>query len=152
MGNDYLAGGDGADQMTGGLGDDRYQVNDPGDLMIEVPGEGRDVVEVESLASYTLPEHFEDLKLTDFGSVPVLTGVGNDANNELHGNGHDNILDGGRGNDRLWGGLARMSFAVVLGTIPTTLRRSGAQRRFVMCHPRERGIGSNSERPFALAI
>lgn len=104
-GNDKLGGDEGADQMTGGLGGDRYQVNDPGDLMIEAPGEGRDVVEVESLASYPLSEHFGDLKLTDFGAVPVLTGVGNDADNELHGNRYDNLLDGGQGNDRLWGGL-----------------------------------------------
>ena len=105
-GNDTLAGDDSADQMTGGIGNDRYQVNDPGDVIIEADGEGRDVVSVESLTSYTLPGHFEDLELTTNGVVPVLIGTGNSGNNELHGNFYDNVLEGGEGNDRLWGGSA----------------------------------------------
>ncbi|HJU06723.1 MAG TPA: calcium-binding protein, partial [Nitrospiraceae bacterium] len=104
-GNDTLNGQEGADSMTGGTGDDTYEINEIGDVIIEVAGGGRDRVIISELSGYLLPEHFEDLELSLNGLTPVLTGIGNDADNELRGNFYDNVLEGGAGNDRLWGGF-----------------------------------------------
>ena len=41
-GNDTLNGGRGADVMTGGLGNDIYWIDNPGDVAVELPGEGTD--------------------------------------------------------------------------------------------------------------
>jgi len=98
-GNDFLNALAGADEMTGGTGDDRYGVGDPGDLVIENPGEGFDTVTAS--ISYTLPANVEQLVLlTGFGAI---NGTANDEGNTLIGNDDNNILIGGAGSDTLEG-------------------------------------------------
>ncbi len=104
IGNDYLGGGEGHDDMIGGGGNDRYGVDDSGDIVFELPGEGNDMVEVESLREYTLPDHVEVLRLTGNGPVPILRGTGNSLDNLLEGNHYNNVLEGMDGDDKLWGG------------------------------------------------
>ncbi len=107
-GNDFLDGGAGADSLSGLAGDDVYQVDDPADLVIELPGEGTD--RINALISFTLPAHVEDLWLV--GSADT-NGTGNGVGNTLWGNaglntlsglGGDDYLDGGAGADTLIGG------------------------------------------------
>ena len=90
-GNDSLDGGSGADSMAGGDGDDVYTVDDAGDSVSEIANAGRDRVET-SLVSYTLGANVEDLRYTGSGD---FTGTGN---------GLDNVIAGGTGNDTLDGG------------------------------------------------
>lgn len=97
-GNDTLDGGVGSDRMTGGTGDDVFFVDNTGDVVVELAGEGNDTV-VSSLRSYTLLDHVENLTLT--GSA--LDGAGNAAANRILGNDLDNRLTGGDGNDALIG-------------------------------------------------
>ncbi len=52
-GNDVMVGGAGADTMLGGEGNDRYGVDDPLDLVTELPGAGTDTVWT-TLSSYAL--------------------------------------------------------------------------------------------------
>jgi Ca2+-binding RTX toxin-like protein len=108
-GNDTLTGGAGDDELTGGLGkdvliggqeNDVYSVDDAGDKLVELAGQGRDRVE-SSLKSFTLGVNFEDLELKD----GALNGTGNTLENEITGNAAGNKLDGGAGDDDIEGGL-----------------------------------------------
>ncbi|MCB4821290.1 family 16 glycosylhydrolase [Roseicella aerolata] len=98
-GDDWLDGGAGADTLIGGLGDDTYVVDDPSDLVVELPGEGLD--SVQSSVTFTLGVALENLRLT--GTAPIA-GTGNELDNRIIGNAAANTLDGGAGNDWLDGG------------------------------------------------
>ncbi len=62
--NNILDGVTGADTMIGGKGDDTYYVDNAGDSVVELAGEGVDVV--QSSISYTLGDQLENLILLDF--------------------------------------------------------------------------------------
>jgi Ca2+-binding RTX toxin-like protein len=93
-GNDTLDGGPGADAMTGGTGNDIYFVDNPGDTVTELPGEGTDTV--RSSIDYRLGNNVENLVLTGTADI---NGWGNTLNNTLTGNAGSNLLAGGLGND-----------------------------------------------------
>jgi len=98
-GNDSLEGTTGNDSMLGGLGDDAYGVNAPGDVIVELPGQGID--RVGANISWVLGDNLEGLTLT--GAAPI-SGTGNALPNTLTGNAAANVLDGAAGNDTLSGG------------------------------------------------
>ena len=116
-GDDSLDGGAGADTLEGGSGNDILVVDNTGDIVIELGGEGVDIV--QSSVSYTLDPTVENLLLTTGG----LTGTGNaytnritgssgsdtlyglDGNDTLFGGDGADLLDGGNGNDSMVGGL-----------------------------------------------
>jgi len=101
--NDVLVGTSGTDTMAGGAGDDRYYVNQPGDLALENAGEGYD--RVLAGVSYVLPTGSEIEKLTtddNFSTAPIdLTG--NEFAQYLFGNAGANRLDGAGGADVMVG-------------------------------------------------
>jgi Ca2+-binding RTX toxin-like protein len=97
VGNDTLFGSIGLDSMVGGVGNDTFYFETPGDLMIELPGEGVDTV--VSAFSTTLGTQFENLTLIG----GAAEGNGNGGNNVLIGNALANVLRGGAGNDTLDG-------------------------------------------------
>jgi len=117
-GDDVVNGGAGGDDMAGGAGNDRYLVDDAGDRVHEVAGEG-DADTVVTVIDYVLPHAVERLTLS--GTAPVdgtgnadaniivgnqganrLVGLGGD--DRLLGNGGDDILIGGTGADVMIGG------------------------------------------------
>lgn len=89
-GDDVLDGGEGADLMLGGKGDDAYVVDDAGDVVVELAGEGIDTVET-TLQEYRLTDHVENLRFVGSGN---FTG---------HGNAGDNLIVSGDGDDWLVG-------------------------------------------------
>ena len=98
-GNDVLDGGQGIDTMYGGTGDDTYYVDNQADIVIELAGEGRDIV--YSSVAYAIGANIEKLTLTGTGNIAA---TGNALNNILTGNSGNNKLSGGAGNDGLAGG------------------------------------------------
>jgi Ca2+-binding RTX toxin-like protein len=127
-GNDLLDGGTGADNMRGGTGNDVYRVDNAGDAVFEMAGEGDDWV--VSTVSYTLTwdsrvETLSTLNAADTGALDltgnqfaqsiygneganVLRGL--DGNDQLVGLGGDDVLAGGKGKDVLRGGAGQDEF------------------------------------------
>lgn len=106
-GRDRLDGGRDADEMFGGGGDDRYFVDDLGDTVTELAGEGTD--QVRSSVDWTLGDDVEDLRLRGTADM----GIGNDlanviqtvaAGSFLSGFGGDDNLRGSNGMDTILGG------------------------------------------------
>lgn len=119
-GNDTLSGGTGADTMIGGAGNDTYVVDNTGDVVTELLGEGTDLI--QSSVTYTLSANAENLTLTGTSAINatgnaldnVLTG--NSANNTLTGGDGNDTLDGGSGNDTMVGGLGDDTYVVNVST------------------------------------
>ncbi|WP_421731526.1 calcium-binding protein [Brevundimonas sp.] len=99
-GNDVLNGWDGKDRMIGGLGDDTYYVDNVGDVVVEVSGEGVDLV--YSTVTYSLAgQYVEKLTLT---GTDAINATGNTLANILVGNAAANVINGGKGADTMAGG------------------------------------------------
>ena len=75
MADDTLIGGTGADHMSGGPGNDVYTVDNAGDVVTEMPGQGNN--SVYTMVDYALPTDVENL----FLGPGMLTGTGNSGNN-----------------------------------------------------------------------
>lgn len=112
-GNDednILDGAEGADELIGYLGNDKYIIDNVNDIIKENVNEGEDEV-ITKLDNYILTENIENLTLSD----KVISGKGNHLNNIINGNDEDNILDGGLGDDTLRGGRGNDTYIVLKG-------------------------------------
>ena len=123
-GDDLLVGGPGPDRMVGGPGNDTYEVDSNldvvfrgptsaptgpppvGDRVVERPDEGWDAVWAS--VDFTLPAHVEGLVLTG----AARRGFGNEAPNQIFGNGEANFLAGFGGDDELRGGAGGDTYLV----------------------------------------
>ncbi len=96
-GNDTLNGKAGADTMAGGTGEDRYFVDNAGDVVVEHVNEGAADI-VYSTISYELGAHVERIHLR---GADAVNAAGNELDNILYGhsNAAANVLSGGLGDD-----------------------------------------------------
>lgn len=99
-GHDVLSGGTGADYMEGNDGNDVYIVDNAGDSVVELSGEGTDQV-YTTLLSYTLGSELENLNFNAFSGN--FTGTGNSVANVIFGGNGNDTLSGLDGNDELRG-------------------------------------------------
>ena len=98
-----LDGGAAADQMLGGAGNDRYVVDNLGDVVSEAGGAGIDTV--MSSINFSLAAALGKVENLTLTGAATINGTGNTLANVILGNARANILSGGAGNDRLAGGL-----------------------------------------------
>jgi Ca2+-binding RTX toxin-like protein len=98
-GDDILIGEAGDDDMRGGLGNDIYYVDDAGDKVTELFGQGRDRIMSGITVDLALVgANVEDLFLT---GVLDVDGLGNNLGNFIFGSTGKNLLNGRGGNDVL---------------------------------------------------
>lgn len=101
-GNNILDGRAGADTMIGGVGKDAYHVDNAGDQVVEVAGQGADTIWTSVDYALTNAQSVETLRV----SGPAgLTLQANDLGVSLFGGAGIDTLVGGAGVDRLDGGL-----------------------------------------------
>ncbi|MFB9982695.1 calcium-binding protein, partial [Mesorhizobium kowhaii] len=106
--NDTLNGGAGADTMSGGTGNDTYWVDNAGDHVIEVNGQGID--NVQSTISFNLSgQEIENLALRTGASI---NGTGNSIANVIAGNSGNNIINGLGGADTMSGAQGNDTYYV----------------------------------------
>jgi Ca2+-binding RTX toxin-like protein len=101
-GRDTLNGGvdTAVDTLTGGLGNDVYQIDsDVHDIVDEKAGEG-DADEVVTSVSYALTSNVENLTASGNGNIAL---TGNGGANTITGNSGNNVIDGGDGADTMNG-------------------------------------------------
>ena len=115
-GNDFLNGLEGADTMVGGTGNDRYRVDNSGDVVVENAGEGTDTIEAS--ISYVLPNHVENMvwissaALSNASAAATIYQTGNALANLLVCNDGANILNGKAGADTMQGKRGNDSYFV----------------------------------------
>ena len=90
-GNDMLNGGVGGDWMLGGTGNDTYVVDNVGDVVTELDGEGTDTIQSSMSFSLAGLAFVENLTLT---GTAALSGTGNALDNIIIGNSGANVLTG----------------------------------------------------------
>lgn len=97
-GNNTLNGMAGADIMQGGYGNDRYYVDNIGDVVTEWSNQGIDTVYAS--ISYALTSNVENLTLSGSDNINA---TGNGMMNTIFGNAGNNVIDGGAGADIMKG-------------------------------------------------
>jgi Ca2+-binding RTX toxin-like protein len=115
-GNDSLVGGSGADTLIGGAGNDAYVVTDTLNTVTEAAGGGTDTVQT-SLTSFVLGDGLENLT---YNNSPLpdenFTGTGNGLNNRIQSGSGNDTLDGGGGVDTMLGGAGDDIYHVNIST------------------------------------
>lgn len=111
-GNDVLDGGAGLDILTGGRGNDTYVVDSALDKIVEMSGQGLDLVKT-ALSSYTLGVNLESLH---FMGADGHTGTGNLLNNHIVGEAGGDSLFGMAGDDTL-DGMDDLSIDMLAGGV-----------------------------------
>ncbi|MEP2718853.1 M10 family metallopeptidase [Pseudophaeobacter sp.] len=116
-GNDTLIGGagddtfqddNGADLMFGGTGNDIYYVDHAGDRIVELAGQGNDLIFVGS--TFALRDVSNAVENLSLSGTADINGTGNGLHNKIYGNSGNNILNGAWGNDTLFGGAGNDTF------------------------------------------
>lgn len=109
-GNDNINGQAGADQMTGKLGNDIYTIDNAGDTVIELLGEGTDLIR----STVSIGALFANVENATLTGTLNLNLTGNNLFNILTGNSGANVLDGGGGGeaDSMSGGAGNDTYIV----------------------------------------
>ena len=99
-GDDVLDGGEGNDTMSGGLGNDLYFYEGPGDVIIETKFDADDSV----ISDVALSGVMLNIENYGFFNASAVKFIANNIENEIVGSAFADFIDGSGGNDDLWGG------------------------------------------------
>ena len=108
--------------MIGGTDNDVFVVDNPPDVVVELPGGGIDTVRV-SLTDYILADNVENLTFVGAGD---FNGVGNALTNLMNGGAGNDILSGLGGNDIMNGGTGNDTFVFAPGFGHDTIQQFDA--------------------------
>ncbi|HWT99953.1 MAG TPA: hypothetical protein VN229_20120 [Terriglobales bacterium] len=112
--NNVLNGQAGADAMSGGKGNDTYYIDDVGDTVTELSGEGTDTiissVSVNLSTGSFVGQEIENVTLAT--GTGAINATGNALANILTGNESNNTLDGKGGADTMIGGNGSDTYIV----------------------------------------
>jgi trimeric autotransporter adhesin len=114
----YLDGQVGADTMSGGAGGDVYWVDNAGDVVNEGVNEGYDTI--YTTVSYTLGANQDAVVVNTAAAVNVS---GNGLDNYLYAGAGNNAIDGGLGNDTV--AYTQSSIGVAVSLALTTAQATG---------------------------
>ncbi|WP_275788324.1 M10 family metallopeptidase C-terminal domain-containing protein [Pararhizobium gei] len=103
-GANILDGKAGADTLQGLGGNDVYQIDNIGDTVLELIGQGADTVQTAVSYALAIGQEIETLRLLASTGSAALNLTGNAFGQSLIGNTGANTLNGGRGKDTLIGG------------------------------------------------
>ena len=110
-GNNLMTSGTGAsDTMTGRGGNDTYRVNNSGDQIVEIAGEGSDTVVAFVSFALDASDNIEFMATNNPAGFGAINLTGNGLAQTLTGNEGINILDGKGGNDILIDGAGADHF------------------------------------------
>ncbi|HST37658.1 MAG TPA: hypothetical protein VLK25_13645, partial [Allosphingosinicella sp.] len=102
-GDDVIIGSLGADTMRGGQGNDTMFVDNAGDVIVELVGEGYDVVAASLSWTLTAGAHVELMTTGWIEGTAVINLTGNELDQQIWGNGVANLISGADGDDTLFG-------------------------------------------------
>lgn len=122
-GNDTLdGGGSGADTLDGGAGSDTYRLRSTSDTITESAGNPSSDIDIvySYLNTYTLADNIEAGWVATAGATSL---TGNGADNILYSGSGNNMLSGGNGSDTAAYGYARKAVKVSLAA--TTAQKTG---------------------------
>ncbi len=121
-GADLLDGGEAADALKGGAGNDTYVVDEAGDTVTELAGEGIDTVQVQASSFVSLG----NIETIEVATSAGLTITGSTTSETIVGGAGADILNGGGGADALAGGAGNDTFIVdQAGDVVTELAGGG---------------------------
>ncbi|MER8879941.1 calcium-binding protein [Mesorhizobium sp. M0684] len=102
-GANVIKGGGGADTMTGYGGNDTYYVDNAGDKVNEAVRGGTDKVLTSVSYALSAGSSIQLLATTNPSGTTAINLTGNDFNQAIGGNAGANVINGGRGADRMVG-------------------------------------------------
>lgn len=100
-GDDTLTGGLGADVMIGGSDNDIFYVDNAGDVLSEIAGEGIDTV--YTTVTFNLALNGAEVDIVRLAGTAAIGATANAADNTVIGNNGANAINGGAGDDVLFG-------------------------------------------------
>ena len=155
-GDDYLDGGTGVDAMTGSVGNDTYYVDNAGDTVIELAGEGTDRVAATASFALAAGAEIELLETLSATGTDLIDLTGSDTANTIIGNAAANLLDGRGGADVLTGNGGadsfRFSTAPGSGNVDTITDFAAGTDRIVLDHAVFAGLAAGAVAGGAFAI
>lgn len=102
-GDDTIYGMGAADTMVGGQGNDTMFVDNAGDVVTELDGEGNDVVAASLSWTLTAGAYVELMTTGWIDGTTIINLTGNERAQQIWGNAAANTLSGGNGDDVLLG-------------------------------------------------